>query len=217
MTTTAHPETSFTVQTFNGHDTAKPARSATFVALQERGPKGWGSSGGLRVWYPDGLQEAIAWNPLRFVVEDKGKEFLHHSGKFYGHPDTTPERWALWAKGTLDNLHKVAFIAPHLINNAFGEVLRGERRLRRRLWRKGWRIVKRLRAKLRRQGYAVFILGDLNRTLRYWQKLGECVLSHVFDHIFYPSDVDLLESWTGDPNGSDHKPLFGRFRWKAKR
>ena len=85
----------------------------------------------------------------------------------------------------------------------------------RKLWRLGWRKVKRLRRRLERLGYEVFIAGDLNRTLRFWQRLGEKVISHIFDHIFYPDTVELLESWTGDPNGSDHRPLFGRFRFKA--
>lgn len=200
----------FTVETFNGHDTALPKRAATFVALQERGPE-WHA---LHTWYPAGLQEAMGWNGLRFKIMEQGRRFLHHDGKHYGHPNTTPERWALWIAGALDD-QLLAVIDPHLINNAWGDPIRGERRLRRRLWRKGWGIVKQLRRELERHGYVVFIAGDLNRTLRWWHKLGEHVISHGFDHIFYPDQVELLESWTGDPNGSDHAPLFGRFRFKA--
>lgn len=207
-------EQSFTVETFNGHDHIAPSKGATIVGLQERGPE-WAPAN-LQMWRPVGLQEALGWMPLRFVVEERGRVFLHHDGRFYGHPDTTPERWALWARGTLDG-HKVAVINTHLINNAWGEAIRGERRLRRRLWRKGWKLVKRLRRQLQREGCAVFIIGDLNRKLAFWQKLGERVISHGYDHVFYPREVELLESWTGDGNGSDHRDLFGRFRWRAKR
>lgn len=201
--------TSFTVETFNGHDTAQPAKAATIVGLQERGPE-WHA---LHMWYPPGLQEAIGWNGLRFKIENQGRRFLHHDGVYFGHPNTTPERWALWIAGELDG-RKVAFIDTHLINNAWGKSIRGERRLRRRLWRKAWREVKQLRNELERQGYAVFIIGDLNRTLPLWRKLGENVLGAGFDHIVYPDQVEMLEAWAGDPNGSDHKPLFGRFRFK---
>lgn len=205
-------ETTFTVETFNGHDNVKPVKAATFLGLQERGAT-W-TSPHMHMWYPAGLQEALGWNPLRFKVESHGREFLHGDGKSYGHPNTSPSRWALWAAGLLDG-RKVAVIDTHLVNNAWGDPIRGERRLRRKLWRLGWRKVKQLRARLEREGYAVFIFGDLNRTLRFWHKLRENVLSSTFDHILYPDEVELLESWTGDPNGSDHKPLFGRFRFKA--
>lgn len=204
--------TSFTVQTFNGHDTAQPVAAATFVGLQERGPY-WSHHPTLRMWYPAGLQEAIGWNPLRFVVEAKGRVRLHDDGRSYGHPNTTPVRYALWARGLLDG-RKVAFINTHLINNAWGKAIRGERALRRKLWRKGWQIVQRLARRLRRLGYAVFILGDLNRVLRFWEKLRN-VIGRGFDRIVYPTSVEVLDTWTGDPNGSDHAPLFGRFRFKA--
>lgn len=206
------PELDFTVETFNGHDNTLPIRGATFVGLQERGAT-W-SSPAVHMWYPPGLQEALGWNPRRFVPDDHGKEFLHHDGRFYGHPLTTPERWALWVKGTLDGAHKVAVICTHLINNAWGNPIRGERRLRRRLWRKGWKIVQQLRHRLEAEGYAVFIVGDLNRVLKFWQ-ITHRVIGAGFDRIFYPATVHQLEAWYGDDNGSDHRPLFGSFRFKA--
>lgn len=202
----------FTVQTFNGHDNTKPVRGATFVGLQERGAT-WASPT-VRMWYPAGLQEALGWDPERFEPDAHGKEFLHHEGKHYGHPNSTPTRWALWVKGTLDGQHKVAVINTHLINNAWGAPIRGERRMRRRLWRKGWKIVKALRRQLEADGYAVFIIGDLNRVLRFWE-VPQRVLGAGFDRIFYPPEVDQLEAWYGDDNGSDHRPLFGKFRFKA--
>lgn len=224
----------FTVETFNGHDNTQPVRAATFVGLQERGAKWtngerWSEPDGwvgetlaavqargpqdLTMWYPVGLQEAIGWDPKRFELDAKGREFLHHSGTYYGHPNTTPDRWALWIKGTLDGVHKVAVINTHLINNAWGEAIRGERRLRRKLWRKAWRIVKRLRRRLEAEGYVVFIIGDLNRVLKFWETTFR-VLGAGFDRIFYPAAVDQLEAWYGDDNGSDHRPLFGKFRFK---
>lgn len=202
-------EQSFTVETFNGHDNEPPTQPATFVGLQEHGPE-WH---GVHMWYPPGLQEAIGWDGRRFTIEGQGKRFLHHDGVFYGHPDTTPERWALWIKGTLDGTHKIAIINTHLINNAWGDSIRGERRLRRRLWRKGWREVKALRRRLKAEGYAVFIIGDLNRVLRFWETLLR-VVGAGFDRIFYPPAVDQLEAWYGDANGSDHRPLFATFRFK---
>lgn len=203
----------FTVETFNGHDNTTPVRGATFVGLQERGKAFHGPE--VRMWAPHGLQEAMGWDPSRFRLEDKGREQLHEDGRWYGHPHTTPTRWALWVAGVLDGRHKVAVIDTHLINNAWGAPIRGERRLRRRLWRKGWRTVKQLRRRLEGRGYAVFIIGDLNRALRWWDKLGESVLGVGFDHIFYPRQVDLVGSWLGDANGSDHRPLFGSFRFKG--
>lgn len=206
----------FTVQTFNGHDEAQPVRGATFVGLQERGPVWSTREHSLHIWYPTGLQEALGWDAHRFEVEDKGKVFLHRSGRFYGRPHTTPPRWALWAAGVLDGRHKVAVINTHLINNAWGAPIRGERRLRRKLWREGWAEVKRLRRRLEARGYAVFIIGDLNRTLRWWET-PQHVLGAGFDRIFWPwRHVDQLEAWYGDANGSDHRPLFGLFRFKGE-
>jgi hypothetical protein len=201
----------FTVETFNGHDNTMPIKSATFIGLQERG--GVWASPGMTMWYPAGLQEAIGWDKERFEIEDKGKTFLHHDGRYYCHRLTTPERWALWIKGLLDG-HKVAVIDTHLVNNAWGLSIRGERRLRRRLWRKGWKIVRQLRHDLEREGYAVFIVGDLNRVLRFWET-AQRVVGAGFDRIFYPPEVDQLEAWYGDDNGSDHRPLFATFRFKA--
>lgn len=203
----------FSVETFNGHDNTKPLKSATFVGLQERG--GTWTSPSMSMWYPSGLQEAIGWDTTRFKLEDKGKVFLHQDGRYYGHPLTTPKRWALWIKGTLDDHNKVAVINTHLINNAFGISIRGERRLRRKLWRIGWRKVRALRRDLEREGYQTFIVGDLNRDLRFWET-PQRVLGAGFDRIFFPAGVDQLEAWYGDPNGSDHRPLTGTFRFKAK-
>lgn len=207
--------TSFTVETFNGHDNTQPVKPATFVGLQERGAP-W-SHPSLQMWYPPGLQEAMGWNPLRFKLEARGRLFLHDDGVSYGHPDTTPQRWALWIGGTFDGDWKLAVIDTHLVNNAFGVSLRGERRLRRKLWRIGWRKVRKLQRQLEAEGYDVFVLGDLNRTLRFWQKLAQPLLSSRYDHVFYPAAAQLIESWTGDANGSDHRPLFGRFRKRAER
>lgn len=205
------PELDFSVETFNGHDNTKPVRGATFVGLQERGSN-W-TSPTVETWYPDGLQEAIGWNPRRFKLEAKGRLFLHEDGRHYGHPNTTPTRWALWIKGVLDGVHKVAVINTHLVNNAWGLAIRGERRLRRKLWRLGWRKVRALRRRLKTAGYAVFIVGDLNRTLRFWETM-QRVVGAGFDRIFYPAAVDQLEAWYGDDNGSDHRPLFATFRFK---
>lgn len=202
----------FTVQTFNGHDNTTPVRGATFVGLQERGKAFHGPE--IQMWYPFGLQEAMGWDPERFKVDSKGREYLHGSGRSYGKPDTTPPRFALWVAGTLDGIHKVAVINTHLINNAWGKAIRGERRLRRKLWRKAWKIVKALRKRLEALGYAVFIIGDLNRALRFWET-PQHVLGAGFDRIFYPRDVEQLECWYGDANGSDHRPLFGSFRFKG--
>lgn len=204
----------FTVETFNGHDNTTPVRAATFVGLQERGKAFHGPE--VQMWYPHGLQEAIGWDPVRFKLEAKGREYLHGNGVSYGHPDTTPPRWALWITGTLDGCHRVAVINTHLINNAFGPSIRGERRLRRKLWRRGWRKVKALRDRLEAKGYAVFVIGDLNRQLAWWQT-PQHVLGAGFDRIFWPHrQVDQLEAWYGDANGSDHRPLFGSFRFKGR-
>lgn len=206
----------FTLETFNGHDQAAPARGATFVGLQERAPlerlEAVFADLGLTLWAPAGLQEAMAWDSDRFTLEGKGREFLHGDGRSYGHPLTTPERWALWIAGRLDG-HKVAVIDTHLINNAYGAPIRGERRLRRRLWRKGWRVVKRLRRRLEALGYAVFVVGDLNRTARYWTP--PRTYGRGFDRIMWPRQVEPLEAWPGNANGSDHRPLFASFRFKA--
>lgn len=204
----------FTVQTFNGHDEVRPVRAATFVGLQERGPVMTGA--GLATWYPAGLQEALAWDQGRFRVEDKGKVQLHGSGRSMDSPNTTPPRWALWVAGVLDGEHRVAVINTHLVNNAWGPVIRGERVLRRKLWWTGWVKVLILRRTLRRKGYEPFLLGDFNRTERNWHSKRN-VLGRGFDRLFYPAAVALLRSWTGDPNGSDHRPLFGEFRFKADR
>lgn len=200
----------FTVETFNGHDNTMPIRGATFVGLQERGPV-WH---GVHMWYPAGLQEALGWDTSRFVAHDKGREFLHGSGVSYDSPNTTPPRWALWAAGVLDDKWQLAVICTHLVNNGWGEDIRGERKLRRKLWWIGWTKVLLLRRRLRRKGYAVILVGDFNRTDRYWHSKRN-VIGRGFDRIFYPANVDLLRSWTGDDNGSDHKPLFGQFRFKA--
>lgn len=207
------PGQSFVVQTFNGLDKAQPKRGATILGLQERGPV-W-KNASPRMWYPAGLQEAMGWNPLRFKLAERGKVQLHKSGRALGHPNTTPARWALWVAGYLDG-YPCAFINTHLINNAFGPDKRGNRRLRRRLWRQGWREVKKLRRELWRQGWrAVFILGDLNRGLRWWQKLNENTVAHGYDHIIYPAEAELIDWWLGDANGSDHRPVFARFRLPA--
>lgn len=209
----------FTVCTFNGHDNASPPRGATFLGLQERDRLKDLEAlerDGLTLWAPPGLQEAIAWDPQRFTLEAKGREFLHGDGRSYGHPLTTPSRWALWIAGTLDGVHRTAVICTHLINNAWGAAIRGERRLRRRLWRKGWSIVLRLRKRLERKGYAVFLVGDLNRADRYWHGHTTRILGRGFDRILWPEAVEDLEAWTGDANGSDHLPLFGRFRWRGR-
>lgn len=203
----------FTVETFNGHDNATLAQGATFVGLQERAPTIYAD--GLKFWAPMGLQEAIGWDPSRFTLEGKGREYLHGDGRSYGHPLTTPPRWALWIAGVLDGVDKVAIINTHLINNAWGAPIRGERRLRRRLWRKGWRTVQRLRRRLKGLGYAVFVIGDLNRDLKFWETTRK-VLGAGFDRIFWPDDVEQLEAWYGDANGSDHRPLVGKFRFRRK-
>lgn len=208
---------SFTVETFNGHDNTPPAAMATFVGLQERAPNAAlrVNLTGLRLFAPT-PQEAIAWQPRRFEVHEADHVRLHGDGRSYGHPNTTPVRYALWVAGVLDGQWPVAIINTHLVNNAYGPAIRGERRLRRRLWRKGWRIVKRLRRRLEDEGYVVLIVGDLNRTVRWWEHLTD-VVGRGFDRIIYRGRlVDVLETWEGKANGSDHRPLFARLRIRGK-
>lgn len=205
---------SFTVQTFNGHDKAVALRSSTLLGLQERAMGKTYTS--MHLFAPDGMQEAIGWTPLRFHVEDRGLELLHRSGRFFGQPNTTPPRHALWVVGLLDG-HPVGLINTHLINNAWGAPIRGERKLRRRLWWSGWSKVRKLERELTRQGYPPFITGDLNRAHRYWPREPARMIGTGFDRIIYPPTVELLEAWSGDPNGSDHKPVLARFRFKASK
>ena len=205
----------FTVQTFNSHDTAAPERT-TFVHLTERPPRPVleRDLGYYGIYYPPRGTDAFLWDRKRLTMEGAKIEQAWESGRAHGKPGTTPTGYVLSWWGVLDAGEKVAFVGSHLVNNAFGPPIRGERPLRLMLWWQGWRAMTAEARRLRKLGYRVFKLGDFNRKPRYWPNILERSIGVGYDRIIWPAAVELLSAWRGNRNGSDHRPLIGRFRFR---
>lgn len=203
----------FTVQTYNAHDKGIPERT-TFIHLTERPPLVYLDGllkAGYEAFYPQRGTDAMLWQRERLVCHGKKVEQEWESGRDHGVPGTTPDGFVLSWWGELDGEHLVAFVGSHLVNNAFGPILRGERRLRLKLWWQGWRAMRAEAKRLRAMGYIVFKLGDLNRRPRWWPQIVSRSIGPGYDRIIYPLAVRLIRSWRGDRAGSDHKPLIGQF------
>lgn len=206
-----------TVETYNAHDRGRPA-PAHFLHITERPPIGvlQGSLPTHRWFYPRYGADAMGYDSIRLARDGDQVVNAWKSGREHGKPGTTPRGYVLSWWGT-DRVtgHKVAFVGAHLVNNAFGPPVRGERALRLRLWRQGWQAMRRESIRLRAHGYAVFKLGDLNRRPLHWPKILDRSIGHGYDRIVYPPAVELLRSWRGERNGSDHTPLIGEFRFRG--
>jgi hypothetical protein len=209
----------FTVETYNAHDRGSPA-SATFVHVSER-PRLAVLKAALpgHEWmFPARGSDTMGYDTARLKVHDCKIEQAWESGADHGQPGTTPDGFVLswWGefRDPVDPGERVAFVCAHLVNNAFGPNLRGERELRLRLWWQGWRAMTREARRLRGMGYVVFKLGDLNRRPRYWSRILERSIGVGYDRIVYPPAVVLLRSWRGAKSGSDHRPLIGEFRFR---
>lgn len=198
----------WSLSTFNAGDKGIPP-IATIVAIQERP-----SSAILErtltfhdIAYPKHSALAIAWD--RDLVTNVKVSLTRIHG---GTAKVTPSRYLLTLRGRVRG-RKVAVINSHLVNNAFGVSLRGERPLRARLWAKGWRMVQRRRLALTVRGYKVFVAGDFNRKDPFWPDAPQGC-GKGYDRIFYPAGVECVHEWHGDRNGSDHRPLSAQFRFK---
>ena len=204
----------FTVQTYNAHDKGIPERT-TFVHLTERPPvihlDGL-LKAGYEAFYPQRGTDAMLWETKRLTKHGTSIEQAWESGRDHGVPGTTPDGFVLSWWGELDGDEQVGFVGSHLVNNAFGPNLRGERALRLKLWWQGWRAMRAEAKRLRAMGYKVFKLGDLNRRPRYWPQVLERSIGVGYDRVIYPLSVKLMRSWRGDRAGSDHRPLIGQFR-----
>lgn len=210
----------FTVQTYNAHDRGIPERT-TFIHITERPPREvlerFAAQYGYGLFYPKRGSDAMLWDESRLSPEGMICEQEWESGRDHGVPGTTPDGFVLswWGRldDELDDGDEVAFVGSHLVNNAFGPILRGERWLRLRLWRQGWRAMKDKTRHFRRSGYRTFRLGDLNRRPRYWRQIVKRSIGIGYDRIIHPlATVKLLRSWRGDREGSDHRPLIGQYR-----
>lgn len=210
---------SFTVETYNAHDRGAPA-PANLVHITER-PSLAVLRGALpnHTWfYPARGSDAIGVDSIRY--EEHGHQIIQgwESGRDHGKPGTTPDGYVLsWWGRDLVTGEKIALVGSHLVNNAFGPILRGERALRRMLWGQGWRAMRVEAKRLRRLGYRVIKLGDLNRRPRWWPRVLERSVGSGYDRIFVPASFEDLESWRGPKNGSDHAPLIVRLRRRLRR
>ena len=209
----------FRVGTYNAHDVGLPPNNLAVCYVTERPTvnvlKQFCAQHGLefKAWFRG--TDAFIWNPERFA--EHGTNIIHawRSGRFHGKPGTTPEGYveSLW--GELDG-EKVAFVGSHLVNNAFGENLRGERELRLKLWYQGWRAIRAEVWRLRKLGYkVVFKLGDFNRRPGFWKDILKRSIGVGYDRVIHPGAlVDLLGQYRGEFNGSDHRPLIGVYRFR---
>jgi hypothetical protein len=207
----------FTVATYNAFDRGAPP-SADFVHVTER-PSTFVIRGALpnhRQFYPDRSSDAMAWS-ARFVEHGHSIHQAWESGRDHGRPGTTPDGYVLSWWGVLDGTDKVAVVGAHLVNNAFGSIKRGERRLRLKLWWQGWRALLAERARLRALGYRTFLLGDFNRRTRDWPGQPPRRIGSGYDAQVYPRGVELLATFSGPANGSDHRPLIARYRIRSRR
>ena len=208
----------FTVQTYNAHDKGIPERT-TFVHLTERPPvihlDGL-LKAGYEAFYPQRGTDAMLWETKRLTKHGTSIEQAWESGRDHGVPGTTPDGFVLSWWGRLDDElgdgDEVAFVGSHLVNNAFGPNLRGERALRLRLWHQGWSAMRDKARHFRKAGYRTFRLGDLNRRPRYWLAIVSRSIGIGYDRVIHPLSVKLLRSWRGDREGSDHRPLIGQYR-----
>jgi hypothetical protein len=210
--------TGLTVETYNAGDVGTPS-PAHFIHITERPShdvlERYAAARGWALYYPDEGTDALIWDTDRLDVDNVQITLAWKSGREHGQPGTTPRGYVLsWWGTDLLTGRKVAFVGAHLVNNAFGAPIRGERRLRRALWKQGWAAMGKEAQRLRRLGYVVFKLGDLNRRPRYWPGILARSIGAGYDRIVYPPAVDLRRAWRGPSNGSDHKPLVGEFGWK---
>lgn len=204
------------VETYNAFDRGAPS-FAHLVHITER-PSVFVLQGALpnhHWFYPLRGTDAIGFDTIRLEEHGHRIEQAWKSGREHGKPGTTPRGYVLSWWG-LDRApgRKVAIVGAHLVNNAFGPPIRGERRLRRKLWRQGWRAMRREARRLRLLGYTVFKLGDLNRRPINWPNILERSIGVGYDRIIYPAAVLLVGASRGPSNGSDHKPLIGEFIWR---
>lgn len=207
-----------TVETYNAFDRGVPA-AAHFIHVTERPTHAvleeFAAEHGYALFYPARGTDAMLWDPDRLDVENVKVIDAWKSGREHGRPGTTPHGFVLsWWGYDLVAQSKVAFVGSHLVNNAFGPPIRGERRLRRRLWRQGWRVMRKEARRLRRLGYLVFKLGDLNRRPVHWDGILDRSIGVGYDRIVYPPAVQLAGASRGPARGSDHKPLIGEFQFK---
>lgn len=206
------------VETYNAHDRGAPT-FAHFVHVTER-PSEFVLRGALsnhRWFYPDRGSDAMGYDSIRLERHGDKIEQAWKSGREHGKPGTTPRGFVLswWGRDRISG-ELVAFVGGHLVNNAFGPPIRGERALRRRLWWQGWKAMRREAKRLQALGYTVFKLGDLNRRPRWWPNILTRSIGPGYDRIVYPTAVvELVGAHRGPANGSDHKPLIGEFTWKG--
>lgn len=205
-----------TVETYNAGDVGVPSW-AHFVHITER-PSVFVLQGALpnhRWFYPTRGTDALGYDSIRLEQHGAQIEQAWESGRDHGKPGTTPDGFVLsWWGVDRATGRKVAFVGSHLVNNAFGPPIRGERRLRRMLWKQGWKAMRREAKRLRALGYVVFKLGDLNRRPRYWPNILERSIGVGYDRIIYPPAVLFAGARRGPSRGSDHKPLIGEFNWR---
>lgn len=211
-------ETPFVVETFNAHDRGVPS-PAHLIHVTER-PSIFVLQGALpthRWFYPSRSSDAIGYDSIRY--EQHGTRLIHawRSGRHHGKPGTTPEGYVLswWGQDRVTG-EKTALVGSHLVNNAFGPILRGERPLRLKLWHQGRRAMRREAQRLRRLGYTVIPLGDLNRRPRWWPKILDRSVGAGYDRIIVPPALEVLRTWRGKRQpGVDHLALLVELRRRA--
>jgi hypothetical protein len=207
----------FTVETFNAGDVAPPA-PATLVYVTERPSRAILSEAlpDHLWWIPPRGSDAYGWNPRALDRHGSAIQQAWESGRDHGHPGTTPDGFVeSWWGEYVPDRRRIGFVGSHLVNNAWGPNKRGERELRRLLWWQGWNAMRREARRLRSAGYTVVRLGDFNRRSIHWPGITDRSIGQGYDRIVYPHTLELLEAWRGDPRGSDHKPLIGRFQFRG--
>jgi hypothetical protein len=210
----------FTVQTYNAHDKGTPERT-TFIHITERPPRpvleAFAAQYGYGLFYPKRGTDAMLWDESRLSPEGYVCEQEWESGRDHGVPGTTPDGFVLswWGRldDELDDGDEVAFVGSHLVNNAFGPILRGERWLRLKLWWQGWNAIRVKARHFRKSGYRTFKLGDFNRRPAHWPQIVSRSIGIGYDRIIHPASAKLLKAWRGDREGSDHRPLIGQYRF----
>lgn len=202
------------VATFNAGDDGNPP-NADLVAIQEApedvrdhyGPR-W------RVWQPPRNRSlAIASRKSKFHRDERGILKAHD-----GRAGVTPGRHVMWETYDTD-AGPLALVNTHVINNAWGINIRGERGFRLKCWWRTVRLTRRVVRRLRREDHLVFVAGDFNRVGR-WAigGLKDASPRERYDRIFYTRrhkrtgrKVKLLRAELGKRRGSDHAPIVCEF------